>query len=468
MSGYLRSFKVNYHSLKTQILDKYPSVDCYIHITTSETADDKYLNQNDNEEARKFIKDRLDPKCLIEEPNFFFSHNSAENSVFNTWSKYYRLNIIKKENEKTCGKYDLIIKYRPDTNLDKFESPLDNFGITIPAKTLIDKSKLKSPDDPNICDIFAYGDSASMDRYFDIYNHLTYLIKERGTVPENLLYHYLTENSIPYTPKEIDYNVVLSLCNVIAICGDSASGKTTLSELLKKFFSNSFLLEGDRYHKWDRYSSNWSKITHLNPEANYLGKMSNDLFDLKIGKTAYQVDYNHKTGKFTDQEKIENPDSIIVCGLHSLYSPNHEVYDLKVFMDTDIQLRTEWKIKRDIEKRGKTKEEVLSQIESRQDDYVQFIEPQKASSDLIVNFCPSDTELSLNLFVSQKHNIISFLEGLDKKEIKYESKFNAKFNIISFTEYQRVKVFDNPDFNSYSYHDYVILLILSLNSAKPL
>lgn len=456
ISGYLRSFRVNYPSLYSNVISKFSNVDIYIHITENEQKEDRYIN---TAEEVSYINKTLKPICLIQEPNLF----NPTNSVFNSWGKFYKLNTIKKLNESKFGIYDLVIKYRPDTNISKLDLNLDNNAIHLPSKTLVDKDKLSKPNDNSLCDIFAYGNSPLMDRYFDIYNHLTYLTKERGSISETLLYHYLTEHGIPYSLENIEYNVVLSLCNVIAICGDSASGKTTLSEQLKKFFSNSFLLEGDRYHKWDRYSSNWSKITHLNPEANYLGKMSDDIFDLKIGKNVYQVDYDHKTGKFTDQQKIENPDNIIVCGLHSLHAQNHEVYNLKVFMDTDIRLRTEWKIKRDTVKRGKTEQEVINQIDSRKDDYVKYVEPQKDSSDIIVNFYPSDAGLALNLFVNQKHSVVRFLEELDGKGIKCELKFNVKYNAINFTEYQRVKVFDNPDFNSYSYYDYIILLILSLN-----
>ena len=430
-------------------------MDTYIHITENEQKEDRYINVA---EEVSYINKTLSPICLIQEPNLF----NPTNSVFNSWGKFYRLNTIKKLNESKFGTYDLVIKYRPDTNISKIDFKFDKNSIYLPSKTLIDKDKLLNPSDNSLCDIFAYGSSALMDRYFDIYNHLVYLTKERGNVSETLLYHYLTEHCIPYSLQGIDYNVVLSLCNVIAICGDSASGKTTLSELLKKFFSNSFLLEGDRYHKWDRYSSNWTKITHLNPKANYLGKMNDDIFDLKIGKNVYQVDYDHKTGKFTDQQKIENPDNIIVCGLHSLYSANREVYNLRVFMDTDIRLRTEWKIKRDTAKRGKTEREVLEQIESRKGDYIKYIEPQKDSSDLIVNFYPSESGTSLGLLVSVKYSLFGYFSELTKKGINFTMKADSKFYYINFPEYQKVKVFDNPEFNSYSYYDYLALLILSL------
>ena len=75
--------------------------------------------------------------------------------------------------------------------------------------------------------------------------------------------------------------------------------------------------------------------------------MQKDVFDLKIGKNIYQVDYNHKTGKFTSEELIESKNTILVCGLHSLYNQNS---NLNIFMDTMKDLNIIWKIKRDIKK----------------------------------------------------------------------------------------------------------------------
>ena len=54
----------------------------------------------------------------------------------------------------------------------------------------------------------------------------------------------------------------------------------------------------------------WEKYKHLNPKANFLTKMKNDVFDLKIGKNIYQVNYDHTNGKFTDKKEIINNEAI--------------------------------------------------------------------------------------------------------------------------------------------------------------
>jgi uridine kinase len=100
---------------------------------------------------------------------------------------------------------------------------------------------------------------------------------------------------------------------VISIAGDSGFGKSTLLANLKNLFcENKYIeLETDRYHKWGRGDKHYENITHLNPEANYLEKMSNDLYQVKIRADIFTVEYDHHSGKFTKVEKIESKDNII-------------------------------------------------------------------------------------------------------------------------------------------------------------
>lgn len=485
ISGYLRSFNTNLPNLKSQILDKFDNIDVYIHLTKNGDKEDKYLNINNDID---YINQVLNPVCLLCEENQILSDDSKVNNTLNLWFKYYKLNEIKKENEEIKGKYDLVIKYRPDINIATdtlFDRDLTKEVIYIPSDSKIDKSKLINKDDKYICDIFAFGTSKMMDYYFYIYENINYLIKHYGTyVSETLLFNYLNEYEIKYEEIDIDYTVLLSMCNVFAIAGDSGSGKTTMGNLLKKYFSSSFMLECDRYHKWERKDDNWNKFTHLNPDANFLAKMNEDIFDLKIGKEVYQVDYDHSTGTFTQPEKIETSDNIIVCGLHSLYSDNDDIYNMKIFMDTDLTLKYTWKIKRDMAKRGYSKEKILEQIEKRKEDYEKYILPQKSNSDIIINFF-TETKFDISnldqpipmglrmLFNKDKYKSEDFSDiflSFRKQNLKYKTSIvnnystsfvsNGKFDEIVFPKYQNNEFgFGNGDF-----YDYILFILLNLNN----
>ena len=468
ISGYLRTFKNNLPKIKKSIIDNFEDVDVYIHVTKNEKNNDTYLNLTSLTDDIKYINDELKPLSLICEDNILFSNNKKINNTYNNWFKFYKLNELKKINENENKlKYDLVIKFRPDLNI--ISDDIFNFSenvITIPKESLIDKKKLINPNDKYLCDILAYGSSLLMDNYFSIFNNLELLINDYGYVSETILYHHLTNNKINYELKNIRYNVILSSCNVFAICGDSGSGKTTLGNVLKKYFSNSFMLECDRYHKWERNDDNWKSYTHLNPESNFLSKMSQDVFDLKIGKSIYHVDYDHNTGKFTDTEIIDSSDNLIVCGLHSLYNDNNHIYNLKIFVDTSDELKLKWKIERDVNERGYTLEKVLKQIEGRQNDYLKYIYPQRDLSDLIVNFyLNNEDKISLKLHIKTSYDISNLITEFNSSNINFTINKNENFNIIDFKEFTPINHWSDKNYPKLNnFYDYIMKVIISLNN----
>lgn len=175
---------------------------------------------------------------------------------------------------------------------------------------------------------------------------------------------------------------------IIGIGGDSGSGKSTLLSDLKLVLGNKLTeIEGDGDHKWERNNENWRDITHLNPKANFLHKQSEDLLALKTGKQIYRSDYDHTTGSFTKARLIKPKEYITISGLHPFYLPvMRKIIDLKIFIDTDEQLRLHWKIVRDIKKRGYSKEEILNQINKRENDSQKYINPQKNFADLVITY----------------------------------------------------------------------------------
>ena len=171
----------------------------------------------------------------------------------------------------------------------------------------------------------------------------------------------------------------------IAICGDSASGKTVMANLLAVLLRDSVVLECDRYHLWERNNPIWQKeFTHLNPAANNIHLMNLDVYELKKGTTIYRPNYDHRTGTFTDPVAINPADHIIVSGLHTFMCPE-SMYDLKIFMDPSDELKIQWKINRDISNRGYTYEQVKEQIERRKSDYETFVLPLRSRADIVVN-----------------------------------------------------------------------------------
>ena len=243
------------------------------------------------------------------------------------------------------------------------------------------------------------------------------------------LYKYLESTSLHYKLTPIEYKLILSECNIIAIAGDSGSGKTTLSQIVKLLFEkDASILETDRYHKWERGDENYQKFTHLNPYANHLEKMNEDIYQLKIGSEIYQVDYDHSSGKFTQKQKIDNTKNVIVCGLHTLYQQHmNELLNLKIYLDTDRELIKKWKIKRDVIERGYSLEKVLKQIELREKDYNAYILYQKKNADIVIHFYELNEKIECNFIIQ---NDVIKNKMIDKIILyKYELNIDTNKNV---------------------------------------
>lgn len=176
--------------------------------------------------------------------------------------------------------------------------------------------------------------------------------------------------------------------SVIGIGGDSGAGKSTLTHDIFQLFGERCLrIEGDGDHKWERYNEKWSVYTHLDPKSNYLHRQAESIAKLKLGIPVKRADYDHDSGKFSEMKLIEPRDYIVIAGLHPFYLPvSRNLIDLKIYMDTQEQLRKYWKIQRDVKKRGYSVEQVLEKINERNHDKEKYIEPQKNFANFLIHY----------------------------------------------------------------------------------
>jgi uridine kinase len=100
-------------------------------------------------------------------------------------------------------------------------------------------------------------------------------------------------------------------------------------------------------HRWERGSEYWKSHTHLDPRANKLHTDLEHTKQLKTGKGIHRQFYDHATGKFTLPKFIRPNKLILFEGLHSFYlNDQSEIYDLKIYMEPQEELRRWWKVKR--------------------------------------------------------------------------------------------------------------------------
>lgn len=178
---------------------------------------------------------------------------------------------------------------------------------------------------------------------------------------------------------------------MLGVVGDSASGKTTLTKGIVNLLGeeNVTAICSDDYHRYNRKQRKEKKITALDPACNYIDIMEQHFRLLQEGRPILKPVYNHATGDFDPPEYIKPAKFVIVEGLLGFHSRIlRNTFDVKVYLAPKEELRIEWKLKRDMTKRGYTREQVLAALESRKEDSPRFIHPQRPLADIVVKFYP--------------------------------------------------------------------------------
>lgn len=178
---------------------------------------------------------------------------------------------------------------------------------------------------------------------------------------------------------------------MLAIAGDSASGKTTLTRGIVDALDDGTVgaICVDDYHRYDRKERRDLPFTPLDPECNYVAIMEQHLRHLTMGEPILKPVYNHHDGTLDRPLLFEPPQNVIVEGLLPLHSRlTRACFDLSVYLDPPEEIRRAWKVKRDTRDRGYTEEQVLADLEKREPDSEAFIRPQRAFADIVVRFAP--------------------------------------------------------------------------------
>lgn len=177
---------------------------------------------------------------------------------------------------------------------------------------------------------------------------------------------------------------------VIGIAGGSGSGKTTLMRnLIERFGDDVTVLSHDNYYRpYEELSiEERRRVNFDHPDAFETEMMNEHLRELKEGRAIDCPIYDYTTySRSKETTRIEPRKVILVEGI--LIFENKELcsqMDIKIFVDTDADVRLIRRIKRDVAKRGRSLESVLNQyLSSVKPMHEQFVEPSKKNADLVV------------------------------------------------------------------------------------
>ncbi|MBO4572300.1 MAG: uridine kinase [Clostridia bacterium] len=177
---------------------------------------------------------------------------------------------------------------------------------------------------------------------------------------------------------------------VIGICGGTGSGKTTLAKRLYDALDGNALLIGmDCYYKHcpEIPFEKRVKANYDHPDAFDVDLMLSQLKELKAGKSVTHPTYDFSTYLRKDEWKKVQPKPVIIIEGILLFAVPEIVdeLDIKIYVDTDADVRILRRIMRDVNERGRSLESVVSQyLETAKPMHEYFIEPSKRCADIIV------------------------------------------------------------------------------------
>lgn len=200
---------------------------------------------------------------------------------------------------------------------------------------------------------------------------------------------------------------------VVGIAGGTGSGKTTVAKTIAAALpiDRVAMVEYDAYYR-DRTDLELEARSQLNfdhPEALETELFVEHLTSLKEGRGIDMPIYDFKTHRRkVESRRIEAAPVVIVEGILVFVDPRvRERLDMKIFVDTDADIRVFRRIRRDMEQRGRTFESVREQYyRTVRPMHLQFVEPSKRWADLIIPE-GGNNRVALDLIIAKLENVLA-------------------------------------------------------------
>ena len=177
---------------------------------------------------------------------------------------------------------------------------------------------------------------------------------------------------------------------LIGIAGGTGSGKSTLTENIKAEFGDdvTVILHDDYYKRHDELTYEQRvKLNYDSPDAYDTDLMAHDLSLLKSGKPAVIPVYDYTIYNRTDRTVTVPPTKVILVeGILVLHNQElRDLFDIKVYVDADADVRIIRRIRRDMVERARSYDSIVTQyLETVKPMHELYVEPSKKSADFIV------------------------------------------------------------------------------------
>lgn len=199
---------------------------------------------------------------------------------------------------------------------------------------------------------------------------------------------------------------------IIGIAGGSGSGKTTLAQNIREAFNDKVtILCHDYYYKSNEGIplEERKKLNYDHPNSFDTDLLIHQLRSLKEGNKIYHPVYSFvEHTRLNETIEVKPTKVIIVEGI--LIFENKELCDLmdiKVFVDTDGDVRIIRRLLRDVKERGRDLDSVINQyLSTVKPMHEEFVDPSKRRADIIIPEGGSNM-VALSMLLDRIHNFIN-------------------------------------------------------------
>ena len=178
---------------------------------------------------------------------------------------------------------------------------------------------------------------------------------------------------------------------VIGIAGGTGSGKTTIADYILETVGPekiAFLPHDAYYHELGHLShEERAKVNFDHPSSLETKLLIEHIQMLKAGQAIELPHYDFKTHTRTDETTLVEPQQILIVeGILIFDEPElRKLFDLRIYVDTDADIRFIRRLRRDIEERGRTTESVIEQyLDTVRPMHLEFVEPSKRYASVII------------------------------------------------------------------------------------
>ena len=177
---------------------------------------------------------------------------------------------------------------------------------------------------------------------------------------------------------------------LIGIAGGTGSGKTTLTRHLKEHFGQEVtVISHDNYYKRQdgKTYEERAKVNYDHPSAFDTDLLIEHLRQLKAGHSIQCPVYSYSDHNRTDRTVEIFPTKVIIVeGILIFQNPTlRDMFDIKIFVETDADVRILRRALRDVEERGRTLQSVVTQyLATVKPMHEQYVEPSRKYADIVV------------------------------------------------------------------------------------